>query len=211
MRHTIPIAATATALTLVLSTLSFSSGSSHSFSASLKPGSLELGSLAHAVELADGKTYFEAVPRLNRASITRQTVSDNNVGYYFDLTVPEDAGEALERVEINQRNGHTFTQEVEFELDDSRAFEGRRRDRGTPIAIGAVSVDEQTHTVGVTFDPPIPPGTAVTLRLKAERNPRQSGVYLFGVTAYPEGEQAHGQFLGFGRFHIYDSRSTFFR
>ena len=161
--------------------------------------------VAHAVRLADGTVFFEQVPRLVDASITRQSVSDSNVGYYFDLSIPSDAGEALERIDITQQDGDLFTREVDFELDESQAFVGRRRDRAEPLSIGSVAVDEDTHTVSVTFDPPIPAGTDLTLRLEAEKNPRRSGVYLFGVTAYPEGTPSHGQFLGFGRFNIFDN------
>ncbi|HEY9294790.1 MAG TPA: DUF2808 domain-containing protein [Phormidium sp.] len=47
------------------------------------------------------------------------------------------------------------------------------------------------------------------MALDPVRNPCFSGVYLFGVTAFPQGEKAHGQFLGFGRFHFYDRRNLF--
>lgn len=166
---------------------------------------LGINRVAHAVRLANGTVFFEQLPRLVDASITQQSVSDNNVGYYFDLSIPSDAGEALERIDITQQDGDLFTREVDFELDESQAFVGRRRDRAEPLSIGAVEVDEDTHTVSVTFDPPIPAGTDLTLRLEADRNPRRSGIYLFGVTVYPEGTPSHGQFLGFGRFHIYDN------
>lgn len=176
--------------------------------ASVSIGHFSLDSTAQAVRLADGTVFFEQVPRLVTASITKQSVSRSNVGYYFDLSVPSDAGEALQRIEITQQDADLFTREVEFELDESQAFVGRRRDRDEPLTLGTVDVDEETHTVSVTFDPPVPAGTDLTLRLEAERNPRLSGVYLFGVTAYPEGEPSHGQFLGFGRFHIYDNDSS---
>ena len=39
----------------------------------------------------------------------------------------------------------------------------------------------------VTFNPPIQPGQTVTVALDATANPWYGGVYLFGVTAYPEG------------------------
>ena len=170
--------------------------------------SLSIGSAAQAVRLADGTVFFEQVPRLVKASITQQSVSDSNVGYYFDLSIPSDAGEALGRIDITQQDADLFTREVDFELEESQAFVGRRRDRDQPLSLGTVSVDEDTHTVSVTFDPPVPAGTDLTLRLEADRNPRRSGVYLFGVTAYPEGTPSHGQFLGFGRFHIYDNDSS---
>jgi hypothetical protein len=77
--------------------------------------------------------------------------------------------------------------------------------RGEALTLGNVTADEENQTVSVTFDPPVPPGTVVTLGLKAERNPRSGGVYLFGVTAFPPGESAYGQFLGYGRFNFYES------
>lgn len=61
----------------------------------------------------------------------------------------------------------------------------------------------------MSFDPPVPPATTVTLRLRPERNPRISGIYLFGVTAYPTAAK-RGQFLGYGRLHFYDRDSNLF-
>jgi len=58
----------------------------------------------------------------------------------------------------------------------------------------------------VTFDPPVTPGKR-SIGLRPVRNLRFSGVYLFGVTAYPVGEKSHGQFLGFGRLHFYGGGS----
>lgn len=168
-------------------------------------GHISVNGAAQAVRLANGTVFFEQVPVLVKASITQQSVSDSNVGYYFDLSVPSDAGEALKRIEITQQDAGVFTRTVEFELDESAAFVGRRGDRAATIPIGQVELDEENHTVSLTFEPPVPAGTDLTLRLEAERNPRRSGIYLFGVTAYPDGEPSHGQFLGFGRFHIYDN------
>ena len=53
----------------------------------------------------------------------------------------------------------------------------------------------------IAFDPPVSPGTTVTVALRAKRNP-SGGVYLFGVTAFPAGERSWGQFLGYGRLHF---------
>jgi len=171
-----------------------------------------MGVAAHAVQLSDGTVHFENPPRLVDSSIRQQTVADSNVKYFFHLTVPSDAGEPLQQVEIVQQNGTSFTREVEFEPEESVAFVGHgvRGDRSTAFGIGTATYDDETQTLALTFDPPIPPGTDVTIRLNAERNPRRSGVYLFGVTAYPQGAVSRGQFLGFGRFHIYDNGSDIF-
>ncbi|KAM3113986.1 DUF2808 domain-containing protein, partial [Phormidesmis sp. 146-33] len=57
--------------------------------------------------------------------------------------------------------------------------------------------------VTIVFDQPVQPGSTVTVALAAQRNPSWANVYLFGVTAYPDGENGLGQFLGYGRINIY--------
>jgi len=41
------------------------------------------------------------------------------------------------------------------------------------------------------------------------RNPCYGGAYLFGLTAFPQGEVPHGQFLGYGRIHFYQGESLY--
>ncbi|MEB3210223.1 MAG: DUF2808 domain-containing protein [Leptolyngbyaceae bacterium] len=166
---------------------------------------------AQAVQFSDGTVHFENPPRLIDSAIREQSVSDNNVKYFFLLSVPEDAGEPLQRIEIVQEHGDLFTREIDFDPEDSVAYIGHRRSVGEELTIGTSDFNDDTNTMSLTFDPPIPPGTDLTIRLNAERNPRRSGVYLMGVTAYPEGTEPSGQFLGFGRFHIFDSDNDFFR
>ena len=45
--------------------------------------------------------------------------------------------------------------------------------------------------------------TVITVAIESQRNPSWSGVYEFGVTAYPTGENGLGQFLGYGRINFY--------
>ena len=84
---------------------------------------------------------------------------------------------------------------------------GTRDRKGTKLKLGEVTREKDTKTVLVTFDPPVPPGKTITIGLRPVKNPMFSGIYLFGVTAFPQGEKSHGQFLGFGRLHFYDSRN----
>lgn len=179
-------------------------------SATVALSAIGLGVAAQAVQLSDGRVYFENPPRLVDSSIREQSVSDNNVKYYFHLSIPSNAGEPLRRLDIVQEHGDLFTRKINFEADESVAYVGHRS-RGEELGIGGASFDDDINTVTLTFDPPIPPGTDLTVRLNAERNPRQEGVYLLGVTAYPTGEVPRGQFLGFGRFHIFDNGSNLFR
>lgn len=161
--------------------------------------------IAQAVQLRDGTVYFVQPPDLVAATTTFKGVSAWGATYYFTINVPANAGEPLQRVTIAQRDG---SDNIRFKLDDSRAFEGTRDRRGEKLTLGEVIRDRETVTVN--FNPPVTPGKTITIGLRPVRNPLFSGVYLFGVTAFPPGEKAHGQFLGFGRFHFYgDDRRLF--
>ncbi|MGF1499490.1 MAG: DUF2808 domain-containing protein [Elainellaceae cyanobacterium] len=176
-------------------------------------GSLAIGShaLVQAVQLANGQVYFDRPPRLVDSAVLRDNTTAPNAGYFFSLEVPLDAGEPLQSVAIAQRNGETFTREIEYELDETKAFRGLRRRQGEELPVATTTTwDDETNTALVTFNPPIPPGTDLTIRLEAERNPRRAGIYLFGITAYPAGADPYGQFLGYGRLHFYDSSDSIF-
>lgn len=155
--------------------------------------------VTEAIQLRDGTVYFAQPPDLVEATTTFKAVNVWGATYYFTINVPSKAGEPLQRVTITQRQG---ADNIRFKLTDSRAFVGtrnRKRERLTLI----VTQERDKKTVFVNFVPPLTPGRTVTIGLRPVRNPRFSGVYLFGVTAYPRGEKSHGQFLGFGRFHFY--------
>lgn len=149
-----------------------------------------------------GTVFFNTPPQLLGAVTTENTVDAWTATYYFTLNLPDNAGEPLRRVTIVQSEG---TDRVIFEPGETEAFEGPRNRLGQKLAIETVDFDPAQQTLSLIFDPPIPPGRTVTIGLSPRRNPLYSGVYLFGVTAFPAGEQAHGQFLGYGRLHFYDS------
>ena len=127
--------------------------------------------------------------------------------YYFTLSIPENAGEALGRVTINQRQGF---ETIDFKLKNTQAFVGTPRNQGERLTLQAVTQDPQSPTISVTFAPPVQPGTTVTIELRPVRNPSLSGVYIFGVTAFPAVENPYGLYLGVGRLQFYDSRPDFF-
>jgi hypothetical protein len=152
--------------------------------------------------------YFLHPPRLVGAETTYKRTVDPNATYYFTLEVPEDAGSALQRIMIVQRDGSSSIRLIQFEPENSRAFVGTPRKREADLALGAVTFDRDQQTVAVTFDPPVPPGTTVTVGLRPERNPRLPGVYLFGVTAFPTSDTVQGQFLGYGRLTFYGGNQS---
>jgi len=162
-----------------------------------------------AVELR-GEVYFDHPPTLVNAMTTERRTSSSSATYYFTLTVPQDAGEPLQRLTIAQKDGSGFDQIVRYNTSATRAFLGTHRARAGAVALGDTTFDPTSQTVSVIFDPPIVAGKTVTIGLRPQRNPLLDGVYLFGVTAYPAGEKAHGQFLGYGRLDFDKSDGDFF-
>ncbi|WNZ43799.1 DUF2808 domain-containing protein [Leptolyngbya boryana CZ1] len=153
-----------------------------------------------AIEVS-GKTYFERPPRLMGAATSQNGTYIWGATYYFTVNVPEEAGVPLQRLEIELQAspGRPF-----FTANNLQAFEGRRKKPGDKISLKDVKIDPQTQMVSVTFDPPIKPDKTITLRIYPVQNPNTGGTYLYGITAFPEGSQPVGQFLGFGRIRIYD-------
>lgn len=167
--------------------------------------------VAYAVK-TDGTISFAQPPLLISATTPYTDTNVWDTTYYFTLELPVNAGEPLQRVTFSQTEG---TERIRFDLKHSGAFEGTRDRRGPKLTLKPPAksdlaearylpvVARQTQPVTVTFDPPVPPGKTVTIGLRTVRNPLYDGVYLFSVTAFPAGEQAAGQFLGFGRLQFY--------
>jgi Protein of unknown function (DUF2808) len=146
---------------------------------------------------------FDHPPALTRAAATETGASMSST-YEFTLTVPQDAGQPLKAVKIVQAEN---LETVKFDISHSQAFIGERLTASSEIGLASIG-GEQPSNPGeamIVFDQPVQPGSTVTIALAAQRNPNRGGVYLFGVTAYPAGENGLGQFLGFGRINFDDN------
>lgn len=156
---------------------------------------------ATAVTLHNGKTYFNKPPRLISSSTSQDGSYIWGTSYYFTIEIPEQAGEPLAKLVIEQQTGQGRPQ---FGTREAEIFEGTRNQQGDRFKLQSIEIREDPITISAIFDPPIPPGKTVTLRLYPVRNPEIGGLYLYGVTAFPPGEQPYGYFLGFGRIRIVD-------
>jgi hypothetical protein len=165
-------------------------------------------SKSQAIQLQDGTVYFAQPPRLLKASTTYNTIGVVGGTYYFTISLPENAGEPLQSIRINQHEGVDY---IAFNLQDSFALGVVGTNKQQRLELKNTNSDKKTKTVTLTFDPPVSPGQTITIGLRPIQNPIVEGVYLFGVTAYPRGEKAHGQFLGFGRLHFYGYDTESFR
>ena len=156
----------------------------------------------NAFEVGENKTVFEAAPRLIRTATTNSSRNGPST-YHFTIEVPENAGEALKAVTISQKDNPRY---INLAVDRSNAFIGDSFAGGPDLELADIGGDLSANPNDVTFvfDEPVQPGETVTVRVRAKRNPRVGGIYLFGVTAFPEGgEDSPGLYLGSGRLHFY--------
>lgn len=153
-------------------------------------------SLAVAGQRPDGQFFFDHAPRLVRAETGAVAIAYwGGTTYDFTIAVPQDAGAPLQAVTITQ---DANPRAVEFNLNQIRAITAN----GTNIPIASIGGTQGTETT-IAFAQPIQPGETVTVTLKTDRNPSSEGTYLFGITAYPVGDQENGLSLGHGRVQIY--------
>lgn len=157
---------------------------------------------AAAVRFSDGTIQFAGVPLLGKVSTTDNHVWAWGATYFFTVKVPADASEPLGRVVVQQKEG---VDSVSFNLKRTYAY--LAGDRQQRVALEASNGEKDS--IDIRFTEPVPPGSTVTLGLRPYNNPDTGGVYLFGVTTFPQGDKVRGQFIGYGRLQFYENR--FFR
>jgi hypothetical protein len=158
---------------------------------------------AIALELTNGKTIFEKSPQLIEVATSSRKKNNPLATYHFIIEIPADAGEPLKAIEIEQRGNSR--QDIIFKPKQSRAFLGNIHTDGNEQALSLESIRDQEYSqrkITVVFEEPIPPGNTVTVEIKPKSNPRLRGAYLFGVTAYPPGEDSQGLYLGSRQINI---------
>lgn len=148
-----------------------------------------------------GQIAFSHPPRLVRATAS-QLAANTPSTYEFTLNVPADAGQPMKAVTIAQA---VNLETVQFNVGQSRAFAGGRFAAGPEIPLASVGGEQPTNSGAATivFEQPVQPGTTVTVAIPVTENPSLGGVYEFGITAYPAGENNQGQFLGYRRINLY--------
>ncbi len=154
-------------------------------------------------QLLENSTYFTVgVPTLVSANASHNSVNFFSPQYFFTLNLPADANQSLGQVAIQQQESF---QTIEFDLDKTKAFEGTQDEEGQALKLKEVTIESQTQTIKVSFEPPVPPGTTFTISLQAKRNPSTGGVYLFRVNAFPADDNPMALDLGVGRLQFYQN------
>ncbi|MGF1569809.1 MAG: DUF2808 domain-containing protein [Nodosilinea sp.] len=164
-------------------------------------GAMLIPTATSAIQYSDGTVGFSYPLRLTDSYATRNRVSDGNVTYYLTFDFPAAALEPLDKVVVSLDEGRDPA--FSYQLDAVQAFTNTPAGQ-VPIALGELTQDADSKALTVLFDPPLPPGSSVTLALKPTRNPRFAGVYLFGATAFPVGQDVRPTFMGYARLTFYE-------
>jgi hypothetical protein len=157
---------------------------------------------AVAVRTSNGQVFFDYPPSLVKATTTFPLTRVGGSIYKFTLSMPENAGEPLQRVTFDQKGNADL---IDFERHQTRIVKVKRSHGPDSQSTASISQNPSTKAVTVVLNPPVPPGSTMTIRLLPEQNPDISGYYLFGVRAFPAGDNSYGQFLGYGRLYFYDN------
>lgn len=152
------------------------------------------------------QTFFVRPPRFVRAATSQPTIYTPST-YEFTLVVPADAGQPLKAVTISQDPSQPI---ISFDSSQSRASTGERIGKGAKISLASIGGEQPANRSDITvaFDQPVQPGSTVTVALFTNGNPSTPGAYELGITAYPAGADARGQFLGYRRVNLYSSGSN---
>ncbi len=164
---------------------------------------LILGIISSAVGLtvsAEPVMTFSSSPRLIRSMTTYRNPSVL-ANYQFTLEIPSDAGTPLKKVKITQQSNLEI---IRFFPEQTKAFIGQKfinkDDQIIPIE-SAIFEKNTENSLLITFTQGLEPGTTLTLSLRG-KNPRYGGIYQFGITVFPAGNQAQPLYLGVGRIHF---------
>lgn len=155
---------------------------------------------AVAVELR-GSTYFASPPWKAEWLTYSSNVAQGNVDHYITIALPDRAGVGLGELGIAQIRG--VDTGFLSRINRVRAFVGRPRREGPPITVQA-AFDASSGQWRVLFLEPVPPGSTVTVALRAWRNPWWSDTYLFQVVAWPAGPDPMPSPVGVATLRIYD-------
>ena len=158
---------------------------------------LVCGPAGRALELR-GSTYFTRPPWKAELRTYNSNVGEAGVEHYLTIDL---SPEALALLTLQQIRGA----DTGFlpRLDRARAFIGRPRREGMAVPVG-VRFEPREGLLSLDFPQPVPPGTTVTVALRAWRNPLVADTYLFQVVAWPAGLDPVASPVGVGTLRIYD-------
>ncbi|NCO74331.1 MAG: DUF2808 domain-containing protein [Cyanobacteria bacterium] len=147
--------------------------------------------------------FFLSSPRLTRA-VSTFTLPNVISTYIFEIEIPENAGNNLQKIVINQQIN---TEIITFFPEKTKAYIINSPVKSLDINT-RLNVNGNTNEIIIDLLSPVKPTEKVKLAIQG-RNPLYGGIYQFGVTVYPQGNNPQSLYLGIGRFH-FDTRGDRF-
>jgi hypothetical protein len=140
--------------------------------------------------------FFRASPPLIRSHPT-YTFPDVISTYIFEIEIPENAGNNIQKIVINQQIN---TEIITFFPDKTKAFILNQGKKSLDVN-STLNVTNNQNEIMINLLQSAKPGEKLRLAIQA-RNPLYGGIYQFGVTVYPEGNNPQSLYLGIARFHF---------
>jgi hypothetical protein len=141
-------------------------------------------------------SFFRQSPRLTRTATTYK--SANTLSFYiFEIEIPEEAGNRLQKVVIRQQPNLEL---IRLFPNQTKAFLLNQPEQQIPIKVSLDRTDDQNELT-INFLEPVSPGEKVRIKIRAI-NPLYGGIYQFGVTVFPQGSNPSRLYLGIGRFQF---------
>lgn len=141
-------------------------------------------------------SFFRSSPRLTR-SVTTFSFADVISTYIFEIEIPQNAGNNLQKIIINQQKN---TETITFFPDKTKVFILNQNQK--PLDVNSIlNVNNNQNEIIINLSQPANPGDKIRLAIKA-KNPLYGGIYQFGITVYPEGNNPQSLYLGIARFHF---------
>jgi hypothetical protein len=141
---------------------------------------------------------FDRSPELVEATVLSAGQPESHQ-FQIVIDLPENAGEPMEALVVHPRETRIC---FPFDPAGTEAFIGKGEAELAAVPLASVGgLMMSPNEVLVVFTTPIEPGQRVTVQLQPKFAP-VPGIYEFGVTVYPSGDNPVGQFLGYERLQF---------
>ncbi len=118
--------------------------------------------------------------------------------YFFTVRNPGQAPPMKAVRIVQNRNLGT----VRFKENSVKAFAGKRPQQNRALALAPIGGVSEPGAITVAFQKPVLPGETITIVVKPQKNPKASGRYQFGITAFTQPTDITGRLLGYGYLNI---------
>ncbi|KAM3108027.1 DUF2808 domain-containing protein [Phormidesmis sp. 146-33] len=145
-----------------------------------------------------------ATQKRNRSTsfVNQDRVAVSEDSYSFSMTLPKRSSSQFTKLSFSFTKPEQDNEVAPIYLNsmETAAFVGNSDAPGAAIGIESTTIDE-TGTVLVEFNSPVPSNTPITVVFKP-RKPLSAGLYQYSIAAYPTAQSYGAVFVGNGMLNI---------